>query len=100
MTVTFRHLQNAAPEGWPGQQPLGLGDGGGRDGLLIVPRTTAPESAAPLAVLLHGAGGSARRVTSLFGVAEELGIIVLAPESRERHVGRDPRQTSGPTSTF
>ena len=37
---------------------------------------------APLAVILHGAGGSARRVLSLFSVADELGVIVLAPESR------------------
>jgi phospholipase/carboxylesterase len=68
----------------PGQQPLGLNDGSGRDGLLIVPSNYRPESVVPLLVLLHGAGGSARRVTSLFAVAEELGIIVLAPESRDR----------------
>lgn len=68
----------------PGQQPLGLGDAGGRDGLLIVPANYRPESPAPLLVLLHGASGSARRVTSLFTVADELGIIVLAPESRDR----------------
>ena len=37
---------------------------------------------APLAVILHGAGGSARRVLSFFGVADELGVIVLSPESR------------------
>jgi phospholipase/carboxylesterase len=68
----------------PGQQPLGLGEASGRDGLLIVPANYRPESAAPLLVLLHGASGSARRVTSLFSVADELGIIVLAPESRDR----------------
>ena len=68
----------------PGQQMLGLGDAGGRDGLLIVPANYRPESPAPLVVLLHGAGGSARRVTSLFSVADELGVIVLAPESRDR----------------
>ena len=68
----------------PGQQSLGLGDANGRDGLLIVPANYRPDSAAPLLVLLHGASGSARRVTSLFTVADELGIIVLAPESRDR----------------
>jgi phospholipase/carboxylesterase len=39
----------------------------------------------PFLVLLHGAGGSARRVTTrttAFELAEELGIVVLAPESR------------------
>jgi phospholipase/carboxylesterase len=68
----------------PGQHALGLGDSGGRDGLLIVPAGDHAGSPAPLLVLLHGAGGSARRVTSLFGVADELGVIVLAPESRDR----------------
>ena len=35
-----------------------------------------------MAVMLHGAGGGARRVASLFTVADELGIIILVPESR------------------
>jgi phospholipase/carboxylesterase len=64
-----------------GEQPLGLGYGG-RDGLLVVPQGYRPATPAPLAVMLHGAGGSARRVASLFAVADEFGVIVLAPESR------------------
>lgn len=68
----------------PGEQALGLGGDSGRDGMLIVPAGYRPDSPAPLAVILHGAGGSARRVSSLFSVASELGIIVLAPESRDR----------------
>jgi phospholipase/carboxylesterase len=68
----------------PGQHALGLGDSGGRDGVLIVPAGSKAGSPTPLLVLLHGAGGSARRVASLFGVADELGVIVLAPESRDR----------------
>ena len=66
----------------PGEHALGLDAGSGRDGVLIVPAAYRPDSPAPLAVVLHGAGGSARRVTSLFSVAAELGVIVLAPESR------------------
>jgi phospholipase/carboxylesterase len=68
----------------PGQQPLGLGDSTGRDGLLIVPSNYRPDTPAPLLVVLHGASGSARRVTGLFTVADELGVILLAPESRDR----------------
>ena len=68
----------------PGQHALGLGDSGGRDGLLIVPSGYRKESPAPLLVLLHGASGSARRVSALFSVADELGVILLAPESRDR----------------
>ena len=65
-----------------GEHALGLGSNSGRDGLLIVPKSYRPDVPAPLAVILHGAGGSARRVLSFFGVADELGVIVLAPESR------------------
>jgi predicted esterase len=68
----------------PGEQALGLGGATGRDGLLIVPRGYRPETPAPLAVMLHGAGGTARRVTSLFTAANDFGVIILAPESRDR----------------
>jgi phospholipase/carboxylesterase len=66
----------------PGSHPLGLGSG--RDGLLIVPRSYRVSQPAPLLVLLHGAGGRAARVAELFSLAEDLGVIVLAPESRDR----------------
>jgi phospholipase/carboxylesterase len=64
----------------PGEHALGLD--GGRDGLLRVPKSYRSGSAAPLAVLLHGAGGRAQRVAKLLGIAESLGIILLVPESR------------------
>lgn len=64
----------------PGEHALGLG--GDRDGVLIVPKGYSPNTPAALALMLHGAGGSGRRVSSLFSVAAELGVIVLAPESR------------------
>jgi phospholipase/carboxylesterase len=63
-----------------GEYPLGLGSG--RDGLLRVPKSYRPDAPAPLAMILHGAGGSAARVARLLGVAESLGIILLAPDSR------------------
>lgn len=66
----------------PGEHALGLGPD--RDGLLIVPRTYKTGAPAPLIVLLHGAGGSGRRVSSLFSAALDLGFIVLAPDSRDR----------------
>jgi phospholipase/carboxylesterase len=65
----------------PGEHALGLG--GARDGLLRIPAKYRPGEPAPLAVLLHGAGGGARRVVSLLGIAESFGVIVLAPESRD-----------------
>ena len=64
----------------PGEYTLGLGTD--RDGLLLVPKSYRHDAPAPLFVILHGAGGRARRVSTLFAVASELGVIVLAPESR------------------
>lgn len=64
----------------PGEHPLGLGEA--RDGLLIVPRNYKPGTPAPLAVMLHGAGARARRIASLFAAANDFGVIMLVPESR------------------
>jgi phospholipase/carboxylesterase len=68
----------AAPE--PGERRLGLNEG--RDATLYVPRSAASDGAMPLMVMLHGAGGSARSVSFMFPPAEELGVVILAPESR------------------
>jgi phospholipase/carboxylesterase len=78
LSVAFKAASRTTP---PGTHALALGDES-RDGLLLVPASYRPDSPAPLAVMLHGAGGSARRVTGLFPVADELGVIVLSPESR------------------
>jgi phospholipase/carboxylesterase len=64
-----------------GLQPLGLASG--RDGLLYVPTTYDPEVAAPLAVLLHGAGRRANEITdSMRALADPLGLVLVAPDSR------------------
>jgi phospholipase/carboxylesterase len=66
-----------------GAQAIGLD--GGRDGVIYIPPgLTGP---APLLVLLHGATGSAAgitRRTDAFALANELKIVILAPDSRER----------------
>jgi predicted esterase len=62
--------------------PLGLG-AGGRDGVIQMPGTI-PDGNVPLLVFLHGAtqngAGMLRRVGP---VADQLGIAVLAPDSRD-----------------
>lgn len=64
-----------------GELPLGLG--GERDGLLYVPPGYRRDKPAPLALLLHGAGGDARHGLSLLrGHADRLGLVLLAPDSR------------------
>ena len=45
----------------PGQHDLKLGDAD-RDGLLYIPRGYQPDDAAPLMVMLHGAGNTGRGV--------------------------------------
>lgn len=64
-----------------GEHPLGLN--AGRDGLLFVPRSYRADTPAPLVVMLHGAGGTGARMRFTFAIAEEFGIVVLAPDSRD-----------------
>jgi len=59
-----------------------LGLGFGRDGLLYVPESYSPDTAAPLFVGLHGAGGNADNWQSYPDRAEARGMIFLAPDSR------------------
>ena len=67
----------------PGLHPLGLSSG--RDGLLYVPAGLAADAPAPLALLLHGAGGTGQGVLGMaLALADELGMVVLAPDSRGR----------------
>jgi phospholipase/carboxylesterase len=65
-----------------GAQPLGLDNG--RDGVLYIPPgLTGP---APLLLLLHGATGSAARITqrlNAFANADAFKMVILAPDSRE-----------------
>jgi predicted esterase len=54
-----------------------------RDALLYVPPTYTGVQQAPLAVMLHGAGGDAQHGMSLLKpVADPLGLILLAPYAR------------------
>ena len=65
-----------------GQQKLKLAEGD-RDGLLYVPQTYKPDVPTPLVLMFHGAGSSALNVSYTFPVADDLGFIVLAPDSRD-----------------
>jgi phospholipase/carboxylesterase len=62
---------------------LALGLDRGRDGILVLP-TKASSTPLPLFVLVHGAGGSAEGVLRRLGLAaDEAGVAVLAPDSRD-----------------
>lgn len=60
-----------------------LGLGGDRDGVLFIP--PGLEGPAPLVLVLHGAGGFARRsIKALLPYADEAGMVLLAVDSRGR----------------
>ena len=69
--------------GGPGLEPLRIGSE--RDGVIYAPVGYRPERPAPLVVSLHGANGSARRgLRRLQPLADKHGLVVLAPDSRNR----------------
>src|SRR5476649_2025980 len=64
-----------------GSQPLKLGSD--RDGVLFVPKGYKADVPTPMVLMFHGAGGTGQGVSYTFDVADDLGIIVLAPDSRD-----------------
>jgi phospholipase/carboxylesterase len=78
-----------ADDGIPyGRSPLGISDDG-RDGTLYVPKSYKHGSPAPLMVMLHGFGGWGDEMRSTFALAEEFGVVVIAPESRDVTWGKE-----------
>jgi len=63
----------------PGLHALGLRLH--RDGFIRVPAGYRHASGAPLALLLHGAGGSAEDWATAFGLFDELGMVALGVSS-------------------
>jgi len=80
--TAFARAARAADPVRIGQQKLKLAEGD-RDGLLYVPKNYKPDVATPLVLMFHGAGSSALNVAYTFPIADDLGFIVLAPDSRD-----------------
>ena len=78
----------ARPENHGGAGPIGLHPldlAEGRDGLIYVPSGYRADRPAPVVLLLHGAGSDAGHGVGLLrGLADEAGLILLAPASRRR----------------
>jgi phospholipase/carboxylesterase len=82
-----------------GEQPLRLGSQ--RDGLLYVPEGYQVDRPAPLVLSLHGAGGNSRHGLDLFRpLADQAGLLVLAPDSRQRTWDVIVGGSYGPDSSF
>ena len=77
--------QEAVPYG---QTRLGISDDD-RDGTLYVPKSYKAGTAMPLVIMLHGFSGWGDGQRRLFALSEELGFIVLAPESRDITWGKE-----------
>jgi phospholipase/carboxylesterase len=77
--------QDAVPYG---QTRLGISDDD-RDGTLYVPKSYKAGTNMPLVIMLHGFSGWGDNQRRLFALAEELGFIVLAPESRDITWGKE-----------
>lgn len=65
-----------------GESRLGISDDF-RDGTLYVPKSYKPGTPMPVLMWLHGLAGSGESARGMFPLAEEFGIIIIAPESRE-----------------
>lgn len=65
-----------------GESRLGLSDDF-RDGTVYVPKKYKAGEPMPLLMMLHGYSGAAPSVRYTFPIAEEFGVIVIAPESRD-----------------
>jgi phospholipase/carboxylesterase len=66
----------------PGQHPLKVAEGD-RDGLYYIPKGYKPDVRMPLWVVLHGAGGTSQGTQYMFPLADEFGVILVAPDSRD-----------------
>ena len=74
----------------PGLHALGLDRD--RDALLLVPAGYRADQPAPFVLSLHGAGGDATSgLYPLRDLADEAGLILLSPASRQSDVGRHSR---------
>ena len=70
-----------------GESRLGISDDE-RDGTLYVPKSYKAGTPMPVLMMLHGFAGAGESARGLFPLAEEFGVIIIAPESRGLTWGR------------
>ena len=97
--VSLGAQEAASKDAAPGPHKLKLAEGD-RDGLYYVPLRYKEDAGTPLWVTLHGAGGSAQSAPSMFALADEFGVILLAPDSRDERTWDGVLQNWGPDVDF
>ena len=97
--ASLRAQETTPKEAAIGSHKLNLAEGD-RDGLYYVPVAYKPGVRAPLWVTLHGAAGSAQSAQSLFPLADEFGVIILAPDSRDERTWDGVLRNWGPDVDF
>jgi poly(3-hydroxybutyrate) depolymerase len=65
----------------PGAHQFGR-DAGRDDGIIYVPHGVEPTHVLPVAVMMHGSGGTSLRMEFTVPLAEEYGVVLLPPNSR------------------
>jgi len=88
VVLTIAHAALAQDKVPYGQTRLGVSDDM-RDGTLFVPKSYKPGTPMPMLIMLHGFSGWGDNQRRLFDLAEELGFIVMTPESRDITWGRE-----------
>ena len=93
--------QTPAPAAQPMGTRLPLKLGEDRDGFVYIPNGYSEQSAAvPLLVMLHGAGSTALSVQYSLPLADSLGVIILAPDSRDERTWDGVLRSWGPDVEF
>ena len=90
--------QTLPPQPQGTRDPLKLGSD--RDGFLYRPKGHDQAKATPLLVMLHGAGGTALSVQYVLPLADELGLLILAPDSRDERTWDGVLRNWGPDVDF
>ena len=84
----------------PGRHALNLGDEPDRDGVFYVPKNYKTDGATPLLVMLHGAGNTSASTAYAFPLADEFGVLLLAPDSRDDRTWDGVLRNWGPDLEF
>jgi len=100
MRASAARQEPAPPPTRTGRQPLNLGETPDRDGFVYVPASYKADTPAPILLMLHGAGSTALSTGYAFPLADEFGILLVAPDSRDERTWDGVLLNWGPDVEF